>query len=163
MLIFHYSQPSTFNIIITRTMNRKVGVEIISCIFILLFVYAGFAKLLNLQQFRIQIGQSPVLTSIAGITAWLVPLGEIAVSISLAITRFRMAGLLASFGLMVMFSAYIVSILQFGDNIPCSCGGVLESLGWTEHLVFNIVFTFLAAAGIFMESGRRQGRQTVYE
>jgi hypothetical protein len=50
---------------------------------------------------------------------------------------------------MTMFTAYIVAILKFSDFVPCSCGGVLEHLGWPEHLILNIAFTVLALIGIF--------------
>jgi hypothetical protein len=35
------------------------------------------------------------------------------------------------------FTTYIILILNFSSFIPCSCGGILEKLGWTEHLIFN--------------------------
>lgn len=49
---------------------------------------------------------------------------------------------------MVMFTTYIVIILHFTAFTPCSCGGALEKMGWTEHLIFNIVFVGLALIGI---------------
>jgi hypothetical protein len=47
-----------------------------------------------------------------------------------------------------MFTAYIIAITKFSDYIPCSCGGVLQEMGWGEHLVFNICFVLLALAAI---------------
>jgi len=71
----------------------------------------------------------------------------------LAVSRLRQVGLYAAFSLMVMFTAYIVAILQMdAGNIPCSCGGVLEALGWTEHLIFNIGFVLLGAVGIILNA-----------
>jgi hypothetical protein len=55
---------------------------------------------------------------------------------------------------MTMFSGYIIAILNFSDYVPCSCGGILEKLGWTEHLAFNIAFMVLAVVGIFLETDR---------
>lgn len=59
-----------------------------------------------------------------------------------------MIGLFAAFSIMVMFTAYIYIILNYSSFIPCSCGGILEKLGWKEHLFFNLIFIMLAAAGI---------------
>jgi len=129
-------------------MKRQVAIEIISLLFIFLFVYAAVSKLFDPDKFRLQIGQSPILTSVASITVWFIPILEIAISILLAVPRFRLTGLLASFGLMVMFTAYIISILQFSEDIPCACGGVLQSMGWTTHLIFNIVFILISLSGI---------------
>jgi hypothetical protein len=129
-------------------MKKQLVIEIICVLFILLFTYAAVSKLMHVEKFRIQIGQSPLLTAFAGWVAWGIPVAELAVSISLAIPRWRLVGLYASFSLMVMFTAYIVAILQFSEYIPCSCGGILSSMGWTEHLVFNVAFILVALTGI---------------
>src|SRR5690606_7657944 len=62
----------------------------------------------------------------------------------------------------VMFTAYIVIILNFTEFIPCSCGGVLEDLGWTEHLIFNIVFILLAAVGILLLQKQERDHDALY-
>ncbi len=129
--------------------TKKIAVEIICFLFIFLFTYAAVTKLLDYQKFSVEIGKSPLLTNFAGVLAWAVPVGELIIAGMLAIGRFRQIGLYASFTLMVLFSAYIVAILQLDEGIPCSCGGVLESMGWTEHLVFNIFFVVLGLLGVF--------------
>lgn len=132
-------------------MKRIYWVDLISYLFVFLFVYASISKLVDIAHFRILIGQSPLLTHFAGIIAWFIPLIELVISILLVINRFRLIGLVGSFGLMFMFTLYIIAILQFSEHIPCSCGGVLQSLGWTEHLIFNIAFTLLGLLGIYLE------------
>lgn len=131
---------------------RAVIIEIICGLFILLFMYAAVSKLMDVEKFRVQIGQSPMLTSMAGFVAWFIPSVEILISVLLAIGRTRLIGLFASFALMVMFTAYIVAITQFSEHIPCSCGGVLQKMGWTEHLIFNIGFVLLGLMGIILIS-----------
>jgi hypothetical protein len=125
-------------------------IEIICALFIILFVYAALTKLLDYEKFRVQIGQSPLLTAFAGWIAWMVPVAEILISLMLVFVRLRLIGLYAAFSLMVMFTTYIICILTLSLYIPCSCGGVLEKLGWKEHLVFNIVFIMLAAIAILI-------------
>src|SRR5690606_5995251 len=132
-------------------MKRKIAVEVICFLFILLFVYAALNKLLDYQKFTIQIGQSPILT---GFGSWLPPLvigSELVLAVMLIISRYRRIALYGCFSIMVMFTVYIAAILNLGVFIPCSCGGVLEKLGWTEHLVFNCVFVALALVGIVLE------------
>jgi uncharacterized membrane protein YphA (DoxX/SURF4 family) len=133
-------------------MKRSIIVEIICLLFIILFVYAALNKLTDVEKFRVQIGQSPLLTSIAWWVAWVIPISEILISLMLAISPLRLIGLYAAFSLMVMFTGYIIAILNFSEYVPCSCGGVLEKLGWTEHLIFNIGFTLLGMAGIVLHS-----------
>jgi len=126
-------------------------VDVICYLFVFLFVYASVSKLIAVSDFRIQISQSPLLAPIGGFVAWFIPLFELAVAVLLVTQRWRFTGLLASFGLMLAFTLYIVAILQFSEHIPCSCGGVLQQLGWTEHLVFNVAFTLLGLVGILLE------------
>lgn len=129
--------------------KKDLVVEIISFLFILLFIYAAVSKLLDYEQFRVQIGQSPMLSAFAEWIAWAVPSVEILISLMLMVPRLRLFALFAAFSLMIMFTTYIFLILNFSDYIPCSCGGVLEELGWTEHLVFNLGFIILSLLGIF--------------
>ncbi len=119
-------------------------------LFIVLFVYAAVSKLLDFETFRVQLAQSPLLSAYAGIIAWLVPGVEIMIALFLILPRFRNFALYASFFLMVMFTTYIYIILNFSDFIPCSCGGILEDLSWSQHLIFNIVIIALAAMAIIL-------------
>ncbi|SDX33842.1 MauE/DoxX family redox-associated membrane protein [Aequorivita viscosa] len=136
------------------TYSKKHFVLVVAYLYVLLFVYAAVSKVLDFETFTLQLAQSPLLSAYAGIISWLVPGVEILISIFLMIPRYRRVALYASFFLMVMFTTYIVIILNFSDFIPCSCGGVLEKLGWTEHLIFNIVFIVLAALAILFTKPR---------
>src|SRR5690606_3278736 len=81
-----------------------------------------------------------------------VPGMEIAIVLLLITERFRTIALYTFFTLMVMFTAYIFIILNFSDFVPCSCGGVLEKLSWTQHLIFNVVFVMLAGLAVFLST-----------
>lgn len=129
-------------------MARKIIIESICVLFILLFVYAAVSKLQDYPKFLVQLGQSPLLTAYVNWVAWAIPAIEIILSVLLAIPETRLYALYGSFTLMVMFSAYIVAILNFSDYIPCSCGGVLQHMTWTTHLIFNAVFVILGAFGV---------------
>lgn len=141
-------------------MNRERAVDIICFLFIVLFVYAGLSKLLDVETFRLQIGHSPPLTGIAPFLAWFIPSAEILISLMLAIQVLRLPGLYAAFSLMVVFTVYIASVLRFSDDIPCSCGGVLQRLGWTEHLIFNCAFIVLALTGVLFETRSKRRKRT---
>ena len=140
---------------------KKVTIEIICFLFILLFTYAALTKLAAFERSVVQIATSPVLgplTNYAGYISWLIPSIELLVAAMLAIPKFRQIGLYTSFSLMIMFTAYIIAILQFSDQIPCSCGGVLSSLGWSEHLIFNVFFILLGLIGILLNSKKNSIR-----
>lgn len=125
-------------------------VETISLLFVVLFIYAATSKLWGFGQFKVQLGQSPVLTAYSDGVAWMVPGVEYLLALLLLFNGSRLAAFYGSLALMVMFTTYIILVLNFSDYIPCSCGGVLEDLGWTEHIVFNLFFVALAIIGIIL-------------
>jgi len=133
----------------------KTIVQIISGLFALLFLYAAGNKLLDYQKFKVQIGQSPILTQYAAEIALLIPIVEIVIAIlllrSINYQKSTITALLASYSIMVMFSAYIIVILNFAERIPCSCGGILDQMGWTTHLIFNLAFVAMAIAGVIIQ------------
>lgn len=133
-----------------KKMNRKNLLEIITFLFILLFVYAAVTKLMDYQKFSIQLGQSPILTRYAPLLAWTIPTIELLVSTFLIIPRTRLIGFYSFFSMMTMFTVYIVLASRFSDYVPCSCGGVLERLTWNQHLIFNIGFMVMGLTGILL-------------
>jgi len=122
---------------------RIIIIEIICLLYVLLFVYAAVSKISEFQNFRAQLGQSPLLSAYTGIISIAVPLIEIITAFLLVIPKVREFGMLAAVSLMILFTAYIVIILNLSSYVPCSCGGILDNMGWTEHLVFNIAFLLL--------------------
>lgn len=133
-------------------MKYRIALEIIYFLFILLFGYAAMIKLIDLDKFQSQIGQSTLLTHHARLLSVAVPVGELLIVLLLAIPRVRIVGLYLSLGTMAMFTGYVFYIVNFDPNIPCSCGGVLDTMGWTEHLIFNVSFLLFAVVGIFLET-----------
>lgn len=138
----------------SKYLIKQISIEVIAFSFIVLFAYAAMNKSLDFKTFQIQMGQSPLLLGLQAIVPWFVIISEACVTIMLAIAKTRLLGLYGSLSLMTMFSGYIIAILNFSDFVPCSCGGILEKLGWTEHLTFNIAIMVLAIVGIFLETDR---------
>lgn len=120
-------------------------------VFVVLFVYAGMSKLLDFETFQVQLAQSPLLSAYAGFVAWAVPISEFLIAILLLVERTRILGLRGFFFLMVLFTTYIVIILNFADFVPCSCGGVLEDMSWGQHLAFNIAFVLVSGVLLFFQ------------
>jgi hypothetical protein len=136
-------------------------IEIICFLFIVLFVYTASSKLLDYEKFRIELGKSPLLTLYAGWVAWLVPIGELLLAVMLTIPRFRTIALYGSFSLMVMFTTYLIVILNFSYYIPCTCGGVIQNMSWNTHIVFNIAFIILSIIAIVLTSKKSSGRSEI--
>lgn len=116
-----------------------------------LFVYAALTKLLDFESFRVQLGQSPLVGHFADVLAVAVPATELSLAAFLLLPRWRRVALHGSVFLMAAFSAYIATMLMFSPYVPCSCGGILDSMGWEEHLVFNLCFTTLGMIAATLE------------
>lgn len=116
--------------------------------FILLFIYAATSKMLDFENFQVQLAQSPLVSAYAGIISYAVIILELMIVGLLCFNLTRLWGFFASFAIMVAFTVYIFLILNYSDFVPCSCGGILEKLGWTEHLIFNIACVLIAGITI---------------
>lgn len=116
----------------------------------LLFIYAAASKLLDFNTFRVQLGQSPLLSAFADWVSISIPGIEICIAIILLIPKYRLLGLYASYLLMAMFTMYIYIILNYSAFVPCSCGGILQKMTWNQHLIFNIAFILLAIIAVII-------------
>jgi hypothetical protein len=130
-------------------MFKKLLLELPAVLLTILFTYASISKLLQYNTFRFQLDQSPFTASYSGIIAWTIPAIELITTVLLMFPVTRLKGFHLSYGLMLLFTVYIYAILHYSYFIPCSCGGILSRMNWEQHLVFNIIFTLIALAGIF--------------
>ncbi|PQA89859.1 hypothetical protein B0A69_21945 [Chryseobacterium shigense] len=125
-------------------------VEFISYFFILLFCYASISKIMDFENFQIQISESPLLSAYAGFLPFAIVVLELIIAGLLCYRKTRNVGMIGSFILMLIFTGYIFYIIQTSENLPCSCGGILEKMSWNQHLIFNIGCVLLAAIALAM-------------
>jgi putative oxidoreductase len=138
-------------------MIRKSPAELIAALLIILIIYTSVSKMLDIDAFRKQMLNQPLPGTLKQNLVWLVPVSEITTSIFLIIKPVRLYGFVLAFLLMLAFTLYVALILaNTFAYIPCSCGGILNTLSWKAHFIFNIVFTLLALAGVIIERKRRQ-------
>jgi len=135
--------------------KHKFIVELISILFVILFLYTGISKLMDYTIFKEQIATSALLAPVARPIAFWLPVIEFFVVLLIIVPRWRLKGLYVALALMILFAGYIIAILTFNEHIPCSCGGVLELLSWKQHIVFNGVFILMAVTGIVLEKRLR--------
>jgi hypothetical protein len=140
-------------------MPKQTIIELISALFILLFVYTALSKLFEIESFRLTLRIIPIVgtNNIYIFLAWFLPLLELIIALFLFIPRFRLTGLYGSLLLMVAFTVFIGYLLIVRDNdLPCSCGGVIQQMSWKQHLVFNTFFIILSIIGIILEKQKRR-------
>ncbi len=131
-----------------KTINKALITDIISAVFILLFVYTATTKLIEHNNFKAVLDASPIVSEKANIFSWLLPISELFTALLLFIPSFRKWGFASSLALMLIFTGYITYMISFAKNLPCSCGGVISLMTWSEHLIFNIFFTALAVIAL---------------
>jgi len=135
---------------ISHNKIKRNAVDVICLLYILLFVYASASKMIDFENFQIQLGQSPLISAFASWVAPAVLALEFLTALLLMIPKFRMAALFLALSLMSLFTVYIFIILNYSSFVPCSCGGILEKMSWTSHLIFNMIFVLLAGLGIVL-------------
>ncbi len=135
-------------------------VELISCLLILLWVYASISKLIDNDRSQREMINQVFPNRIAVILAWAIPFIELLAACLLISLRTRLLGLYASVILLVSFTVYIGLVMThvFG-RIPCSCGGIISKMSWGQHLVFNLAFLALAFSGVFYHHRERRAME----
>lgn len=114
-----------------------------SSLLILLFTYTAISKLTDYANFVRFIDESSPIHKGADTIGWLLPVTELVVVLLLFFERTRRAGLYASLLLLVLFTLYLLYMVLFVADLPCSCGGVLRKMSWQQHVWFNLVFILI--------------------
>lgn len=140
------------NCTMRKLLTQQFLVELTASLFILLFLYTGISKLKEQEEFQIVLSKSPLLATSALALSWLLPIIEIAASVLLFFPRTKKYGFVTSMILMAIFTIYISYMLLFTSHLPCSCGGVLRQLNWSQHLLFNIFFLLLSIIALWLSN-----------
>ncbi len=132
-------------------MARKWTLEVIVLLLFLLFVYAAGSKLADYKYFEFQMNAQPFDDKYTPYLVFGIPALEFLIGGLLIFRRTMIWGLWASLGLLLIFTGYIVLIeLNYYGTRPCSCGGVIGRLTWTQHLFFNLFFIAINAIGLIL-------------
>ena len=147
-------------------MTRKIMIEVISSLLVLLFLYTSLSKWLEFKTFTHEMHNQPFPHEITNLIIWMLPITEVLIVLALLFEKTRLAGLWASFILMLLFTVYTILILaHVFKRIPCTCGGVIKKLTWDQHLFFNLFFVGISLAGIILKRNEFRnvsaGRQTL--
>ncbi len=107
--------------------------------YVFLFAYTGYSKLLDHVPFTRGIARIPVLGHFPEAIGWGVPTLELVLALGLVVPerRVQRVSIGISVILMAIFTLYLLLMVSLVKEKLCHCGGVIGSLGWTEHLMFN--------------------------
>ncbi|MCF0075640.1 hypothetical protein LZD49_34530 [Dyadobacter sp. CY261] len=132
-------------------MTRQTALTTITALLIVLFSYTAISKLVAFRVFNSQLALQPFPAWTIWPLTLLIPISEMAVTALLLVKSTRLSGLYASAILMVGFTAYMgLVVADFFGKTPCSCGGVLQQMGFQAHLIFNLFFLTISLIGIYI-------------
>ncbi|MGG5902531.1 MauE/DoxX family redox-associated membrane protein [Sphingobacterium daejeonense] len=119
--------------------------QTVSLIYVFLFAYTGYSKMMDIAPFIKGIGRVPILGSHAAVIGWGIPALELLLALGMVLPsrKLRHNSLKASVALMGAFTAYLLLMIAFVREKLCHCGGVIGSMGWEQHLAFNIIILML--------------------
>lgn len=121
----------------------------------LLFLFASVSKWIDFKKFVGDINNQPFPNWITPYLTYSLPPLEVLITLALMFERTRTAGFYASLILMTAFTAYSAAVLlNLFDYVPCSCGGVIRNLTWSQNLILNLFFVAISLAGILLRRNR---------
>lgn len=129
--------------------------QLISAAFILLWVYTAGSKLVNFATYKLEMEHQVFSLFFSHLLIILIPAAELFTALLLLFSKTNKLGLIFSLLLIFSFTVYIALILvNYFPKIPCSCGGVIGTLGWKAHLVLNLIFLAAAILALFNKPKR---------
>lgn len=149
-----------------KQMNAKyIFIEVVSYLFILLFLYTGIMKLIDHLIFYYAIAKSYILYRFASFISWIIPILELSIVAFLLFPKLRRKGLYFSFFLMALFTIYVGYNAFFTTHKeqPCTCGGIIEDMSWVQHFFFNTTFTVLALIAILLDKQKTREQEDFSE
>lgn len=134
---------------------KNIVIDIVAYIFMALFVYTATDKLGEIPVFTKFLSRLDLIGFLGKYLAWAIPITELIIAALLIFPMTRMKGLIASGGLMVIFTIYLIYMKLTAEHLPCHCGGLISLLSWRDHIYLNIIFIFIAGIGIYLSRKKK--------
>jgi len=137
----------------TKISGAEIYILAVSGFIVILFAYTGVNKFLSQDNFVFQMQLVPVeiIQKSAIYLGWIVPILELLIIAIIIPDKTRFIALISSFVLMLIFEGYIIWMRSTGLELPCPCGGIISSMSWVAHMIFNIIVIILLAVAIYFE------------
>ena len=136
-------------------MKSLIVYESVIALLVLLSLYTGLSKLMDMPAFRAGMSMQPFPERVNVLLAYMLPYAEIVIAAGLVFRATRCISLYLYFLLMLSFSVYTGLIVAgYFTKRPCGCGGIFRSLNWEVHFFINLFFLLLNAVTIYL--ARRQ-------
>ena len=122
----------------TTEFKQNLFGDVVAYLLIFLFFYTAINKLIDLRSFETTLSLSPYLRLTAFLLAPSIPIIELLIALLLFIPQYRRQGLFFGAILLGIFAVYVGFMIAVSKGLPCTCGGVIQKMSWSHHLLFNI-------------------------
>lgn len=130
----------------TRNLNKVLYV-----ILIFVYIYTATSKILDMKTTMGSMNNQPFDNRFTPALIAFVLIAEYATSFLLLFDKTRRIGYWTSLGMMILFTGYVGLVLgNYYDRVPCSCGGIINTLSWTQHLVLNLMLIVMSILGLMI-------------
>ena len=117
-----------------------------------LFIYSALTKIISPFEFQVKLVKASYLPiSVIPLITWMLPAGEVIAVGLLLFKRSAGMGWMMIYGLMSFFNGHLLILHHIVPTAPCSCGGVLESIGFAEHFMLNMLITIFALYKVYRQ------------
>ena len=124
---------------------------------ICLWVYAALSKLLVFSVFKLQMQSQVLWPFLKTLLIYGLPPYELIIAMLISTRSARPLGLLMSVVTLSAFTIYIgLAVFHAFPKRPCSCGGILNHIGWGTHLTFNFFVIGLNSISIYFTKKERR-------
>jgi len=101
--------------------------------------------------FKLQMDRQALPSFLKEGLVYVLPPVEILTAVLLLFEKTLVTGLYLSVLLLTAFTVYVgLAVFKILSVVPCSCGGILSSMGWNVHFIFNLIFLLLTLIGIYV-------------
>lgn len=141
---------------------RLLSFEFIRYFLICIFLYTTYHKIIDMERFEEDLFRSKLLSNFAIYIKYLIPMSEICVIMLLFIDKYIVIGLYLSLFLLSIFTIYLFFLDHLSLFYGCSCGGVFNTMNYSEHIFINICLILSNILGIFLYQKKYYNEVNIY-
>jgi hypothetical protein len=129
---------------------KKIIVEIICLVLVLSIFYEGIYKIAYLRGYASWLRHAPLLKSTAPVLTYVIPVGEIVLSLLFLSARSRMVALNATIVVSVIFILYVICAHLFTHRLFWPFDAPWNRPAWMQKLLIALGWSWLAFAAIIL-------------
>jgi len=131
---------------------KKVSIiELISLLFIFLFLYTAVSTIVNYDSFKLHLAQSTLTKDHAYLLSRLIPALELMTVGLLSYSPTRITGLIMSLKMTIIFTAHSAYMLMNHEHLSSGYIRILSVCSWKQHILFGCILMAVAMAATVLQ------------